>query len=102
MKEKNGAAYCRVSTVLECQEDSLEWQEQHYTKMLSESKNIRFVGVYSDDHSGRSIHDRPGFQKMLEDCETGKIDVIYTKSISRFSRATPHKWQDSHRRTCIL
>ena len=86
MKEKNGAAYCRVSTVLECQEDSLGWQEQHYTKMLSESKNIRFVGVYSDDHSGQSIHDRPGFQKMLEDCETGKIDVIYTKSISRFSR----------------
>lgn len=86
MEEKNGAAYCRVSTVLENQEDSLEWQKQNYVKMLSESENIRFVGVYSDDHSGRSIHNRSGFQRMLKDCEDGKIDVIYTKSISRFSR----------------
>ena len=86
---RRAAAYCRVSTVLEQQEGSFEWQRRHYTELLSGSPNVKLVGVYGDEGcSGRYADRRPEFQQMLKDCEDGKIDVIYTKSISRFARNT--------------
>lgn len=79
--------YCRVSTQLEIQEGSLAWQKQHYFELLSNDPNIESVQVYCDDgFSGKYADRRPGFQQMLKDCEAGKIDVLYAKSISRFSR----------------
>lgn len=84
--KKRAAAYCRVSTDMECQEMSFETQKQYYTEMLSDNPDEELVGIYADEGSGRSIQGRPGFQQMIKDCEDGKIDVIYTKSISRFSR----------------
>lgn len=84
--KKRAAAYCRVSTDMECQEMSFETQKQYYTEMLLDNPDEELVGIYADEGSGRSIQGRPGFQQMIKDCEDGKIDVIYTKSISRFSR----------------
>ena len=81
------AAYCRVSTELEEQEGSFEWQMRHYTELLSGNLDVELVQVYGDEgYSGRYADRRPEFMRMLRDCENGKIDIIYTKSISRFSR----------------
>ena len=87
VKRKRVAAYCRVSTDLEMQEGSFEWQKRHYEDMLSNNPDMELVHVYGDEGcSGRYTDSRPEFQQMLQDCEDGKIDVIYTKSISRLSR----------------
>lgn len=87
-KRKRAAAYCRVSTDLEMQEGSFEWQKRHYTELLAGDADVELVRVYGDEGvSGRYADRRPEFQRMLRDCEDGRIDVIYTKSISRFSRS---------------
>lgn len=87
VKRKHAAAYCRVSTDLEMQEGSFEWQKRYYTDLLSGKPDVELVHVYGDEgFSGRYADSRPEFQRMLLDCEDGKIDIIYTKSISRFSR----------------
>lgn len=86
IKRKRAAAYCRVSTGMECQEGSYEIQKNYYTKLLANSSDAELVRVYADEGSGRTTQGRPEFQQMIRDCEAGKIDIIYTKSISRFSR----------------
>ena len=86
VKRKRAAVYCRVSTGLECQEGSYEIQKSYYTNLLANSPDEELVRVYADEGSGRTTQGRPEFQQMIQDCENGKIDVIYTKSISRFSR----------------
>ena len=85
-KPIRAAAYCRVSTGMECQEGSYEWQKRYYTGYISNVPDCELVKVYGDEGSGRSMQRRPGFRQMLQDCAEGKIDVIYTKSVSRFSR----------------
>lgn len=81
VKRKRAAAYCRVSTDLEMQEGSFEWQKRHYTEMLSGNPDVELVHVYGDEGcSGRYADRRPEFQQMLKDCEDGKIDVIYRKN----------------------
>ena len=86
IKRKRVAAYCRVSTGMECQEGSYEIQKNYYTNLLANSSDAELVRVYADEGSGRTTQGRPEFQQMIRDCEAGKIDIIYTKSISRFSR----------------
>ena len=86
MKFKRAAAYCRVSTGMECQEGSYETQRSYFTERLSHSPDEKLIRVYADEGSGRSTQRRPQFRQMLQDCEDGKIDIIYTKSVSRFSR----------------
>lgn len=82
-------AYCRVSTDLEAQESSYESQLQFYTKYISDNPNWVFSGIYADKGiSGKSAKNRPQFMQMIQDCEQGKIDLIITKSISRFARNT--------------
>ena len=82
-------AYCRVSTDLEAQESSYESQLQFYTKYISDNPNWVFSGIYADKGiSGKSAKNRPQFMQMIQDCEHGKIDMIITKSISRFARNT--------------
>lgn len=83
---KRAAAYCRVSTAAEIQDGSLLWQQEFYRELLSRDPELELIGVYADRGSGRSLRQRPQFRQLLQDCEAGKIDVIYTKSISRFSR----------------
>lgn len=83
------AAYARVSTDSEDQESSYEAQCTHYTNMINDDSTLSFAGLYADEGiSGTSLKNRDGFNRMIADCEEGKIDVVYTKSISRFARNT--------------
>lgn len=82
------AAYCRVSTDLEIQEGSYEVQTDYYLEKISNDPKLELVGIYGDKgKSGLKAASRPGFQQMIADCEAGKIDLILTKSISRFARS---------------
>ena len=81
------AAYCRVSTDKEEQEGSYELQFEYYNKLIINNPFMQLVGIYGDKgKSGLSAQNRPGLQKLLKDCRAGKIDLILTKSLSRFSR----------------
>ena len=81
--------YARVSTDNEEQLGSYEAQMDYYGKFIREHEGWAFVGLYSDEGiSGTSIRKRKGFQKMITDAIDGKIDLIVTKSISRFARNT--------------
>lgn len=81
------AAYCRVSTAEEAQMNSFEMQVQHFEQVISQNPLYDKVDIYADEGiSGTSIDKRKEFQRMIEDCKAGKIDLILTKSISRFGR----------------
>ena len=81
--------YARVSTDNEEQLGSYEAQMDYYGKFIREHEDWEFAGLYSDEGiSGTSIRKRKGFQKMIADALDGKIDLIVTKSISRFARNT--------------
>ena len=86
---KKMAAYCRVSTDQAEQLSSYEAQVNYYTNYINGNSEYEFAGIYADEGlSGTSTKKREQFNKMIEDCKAGKIDVIITKSISRFSRNT--------------
>ncbi|MCD8160971.1 MAG: recombinase family protein [Clostridiales bacterium] len=81
------AAYCRVSTLNEEQEESFETQKAAYENLIDSSPNMELAGIYADHGiSGGSIKKRKQFQRMMQDCRDGKIDLVMTKSISRFAR----------------
>ena len=81
------AAYARVSTLEEEQESSFESQIEYYRSFITSHDDYELVDIYSDHGiSGLHTSNRPGFMKMMEDVNNDLIDVIYTKSISRFSR----------------
>lgn len=83
------AAYARVSTDREEQETSLTAQTDYYRKKIQEHPGWRFVEIYVDHGiSGLSTNRREGFNRMVEDCLAGRIDLVLTKSISRFARNT--------------
>ena len=83
----NVAAYCRVSTEKEEQENSLETQTSHYKNEIEGNLNWTLVDVFVDfGVSGLNDTKRTEFMRMIEMCEKGKIDLILTKSISRFAR----------------
>ena len=83
------AAYCRVSTDSEEQLTSYENQMKTYTEMIGRRTDWRFAGMYADEGiSGTRADKRPQFTKMINDCLSGKIDYIITKSVSRFARNT--------------
>ena len=83
------AAYARVSTDHEEQETSLTAQTDYYRKKILEHPGWELVGIYVDDGiSGLSTNRRDGFNRMVEDCIAGHMDLILTKSISRFARNT--------------
>lgn len=85
--EKRVAFYVRVSTDDPRQTSSFELQKGHYTEMLSRHKNWRLADIYADEGiSGTSLKHRDAFVKMVADCKVGKIDLIVTKSVSRFAR----------------
>jgi DNA invertase Pin-like site-specific DNA recombinase len=80
------AAYCRVSTKLTEQEESLEVQQSVYERYIRSNTAWEFAGLYADARSGLNASRREGFMKMIADARAGKIDLILCKSISRFSR----------------
>ena len=81
------AAYCRVSTQEEQQVGSFEMQIHHFTRRIQANPNWELVEIYQDEGiSATTGEKRLGFQKMIADAVDGKIDLILTKSISRFGR----------------
>ncbi len=83
------AAYCRVSTELEQQESSYEAQVEYYTNKIEENQNWKNAGIYADDgKSATNTKKRDDFNTMIKDALDGKIDMILTKSVSRFARNT--------------
>ncbi len=83
------AVYCRVSTEKDGQQTSLDTQEKAFIEKIENNPKWRLAGIYTDEGiTGTSVRRRTGFQRMLRDCEAGKIDYILTKSISRFARNT--------------
>ena len=83
------AAYCRVSTDQEEQLLSYENQVNYYTNYISENPLYEYAGTYADEGiSGTNTKKRDEFNRIIADCRAGKIDMIITKSISRFARNT--------------
>lgn len=83
------AAYCRVSTDHEDQIHSFDAQVDYYTKYIKEHENYELAGIYADEGiSGTNTKKREQFKRMIADCKAGKVDLVITKSISRFARNT--------------
>ena len=83
------AAYARVSTDSEEQQTSYEAQVDYYTQYIRSKPEWEFVGVYTDEGiSATNTKKRDGFNRMIQDALDGKIDLILTKSVSRFARNT--------------
>ena len=83
------AAYCRVSTDDEEQLTSYEAQKNYYTDKIMTNKEWTMAGIFADEGiTGTSAHKRPEFLRMIRQCKQGKIDIVLTKSISRFARNT--------------
>ena len=83
------AAYARVSTDNEEQLTSYEAQVDYYTRYIKANENWEFVGIYTDEGiTATNTKKRDGFKKMIQDALDGKIDLIITKSVSRFARNT--------------
>ena len=88
-QKKKMAAYCRVSTDQLEQLSSYEAQVNYYTTYINSNPDYECAGIYANEGiSGTNTKKREQFNKMIEDCKAGKIDVIITKSISRFARNT--------------
>jgi len=88
-KKLRVAAYCRVSTEQEEQLNSFENQVSYYTAYINSKADYEMAGIYADEGiSGTSTKRRKDFNRMIEDCEKGFIDLIIVKSISRFARNT--------------
>lgn len=83
------AAYCRVSTDNEDQEGSIEVQRDHFLSVITSSPEMSFVDIYFEQGvSGTKKETRPELQRLLTDCKRGKVNLVLTKSISRFARNT--------------
>ena len=86
---KRVAAYCRVSTDSEDQLQSYHSQVKYYTELINENSDWTMAGVYADEAiTGTQIDKRLDFQRLINDCMNGDIDMVITKSISRFARNT--------------
>ena len=82
-------AYCRVSTEEEEQQSSYEVQCSYYTEKIIANPDWIFVDIFADEGiTGTSTKKRDDFNRMIRMCKQGKIDLILTKSISRFARNT--------------
>lgn len=80
-------AYCRVSTDEEDQLSSFVTQVEYYTSVIQENPNWEFAGIYADEGiSGTTMWRRTEFNRMIETCRKRRVDLILTKSISRFAR----------------
>ena len=85
---KRVAAYARVSSGKDAMLHSLSAQVSFYSKLIQSHKGWQYCGVYSDEAFTGTKENREGFQQLLNECRLGHIDMIITKSISRFARNT--------------
>ena len=81
-------AYARVSSGKDAMLHSLAAQVDYYQNLIRSTPGWQYCGVFSDEAFTGTKEDRPGFQKMLEKCRNHEVDIIITKSISRFARNT--------------
>lgn len=88
MKKKQVAAYARVSTGKDAMLHSLSAQVSYYSAYIQKRPEWLYCGVYVDEAVTGTKNERPEFQRLLSDCRAGKIDMVITKSISRFARNT--------------
>ena len=88
-KRKKVAAYARVSMETEMLLHSLSAQVSHYNELIQKNPDWEFAGIYADEGiSGRDTSHRDDFNRLIADCDAGKIDMVLVKSISRFARDT--------------
>ncbi len=88
-KKLRVAAYCRVSTLLEEQENSYETQVEHFTNKINQNPNWKMAGIFADEgKSATATAHRDSFNLMIQACMNGEIDMVLTKSVSRFARNT--------------
>lgn len=87
-KHKRVCAYARVSTASDAQGESLENQTTHYRNLIEANPEYEYIGIFADQGITGTKGERPEFQKMLDLARAGEIDLILTKSISRFARNT--------------
>ena len=87
-KRKRVAAYTRVSSGKEAMLHSLSAQVRYYSEIIQNNPQWEYVGVYTDEAITGTKDSRAEFQRMIADCKAGKIDMIITKSVSRFARNT--------------
>ena len=86
---KRVSAYCRVSTDSKDQLESYKSQVDYYTNLIKNNKNWTLAGIYADEATtGTTAAKRADFMRLISDCQNGDIDMIITKSISRFARNT--------------
>lgn len=88
LKKKRIAAYARVSSGKDAMLHSLSAQVSYYSGLIQRHADWEFAGVYADEALTGTKDTRTEFQRLLADCRTGKIDMVITKSISRFARNT--------------
>lgn len=87
--QKRVCAYCRVSTDSREQQNSFSVQLAYYKCLIENHEDWQFAGIYADEaRSGTKLQKRDDFLRMMKDCEDGKIDMIITKSVTRFARNT--------------
>ena len=87
-KQRNVAAYARVSSGKEAMLHSLSVQVSYYSSLIQQNPGWKYAGVYVDKAITGTADARPEFQRLVADCRAGKIDLVLTKSISRFARNT--------------
>jgi len=87
--KKRVCAYCRVSTDSREQHNSFSVQTDYYKNFIESQEDWEFAGIYADEaRSGTKLQKRDDFLRMMKDCEYGKIDMVITKSVTRFARNT--------------
>jgi site-specific DNA recombinase len=87
--KKRVCAYCRVSTDSTRQHTSYVAQVEYYEKYIGKHDNWEFAGIFADEaKSGTKVECRDEFQRMIKEYENGNIDIIITKSVTRFARNT--------------
>ena len=87
-KRKRVAAYARVSSGKDAMLYSLSAQVSYYAKLIQSNTAWEYVGVYADEALSGTKDERENFQRLIADCKNGKVDMVITKSISRFARNT--------------
>ena len=94
---QNVGIYCRVSSNTQEQLNGMAAQVSFFVQLLTERLNWRFVDIYLDFKKRKSKNNHLGFKRMIEDARNKKLDIIMTKSISRFGRNTLRYYSNSQR-----
>ncbi len=82
------AAYARVSSAKNAMHHSLSAQVSYYSGLIQNHPGWQYIGVYADEAKTGTKDTREGFVKLVSDCKAGEVDMVITKSISRFARNT--------------